>query len=174
MCYADPVRYWLGLGSNLGDRLATLRSGADAFAVHGTIVARSMVFASSAVGGPPQPSFLNAAMILDCDLDGRDLLHVCHDVERAHGRFRERENVRWGPRTLDVDILLVGERGEQLVRVPDLIVPHSRLHERAFALAPLIDLDPALVHPSAGRPLKALLYDTHNKGHAVAPTGDRL
>jgi 2-amino-4-hydroxy-6-hydroxymethyldihydropteridine diphosphokinase len=168
------VRYWLGLGSNLGDRLATLRKGAEGLAVHGTLVGRSMVFASSAVGGPPQPSFLNAAIVMDSELPARDFLHVCHDVERANGRFRERETVRWGPRTLDIDILLLGERGQELVRVPDLLVPHPRLHERAFALAPLIDLDPDLVHPTAGRALKSLLHDTHNKGHAVAPTRERL
>jgi 2-amino-4-hydroxy-6-hydroxymethyldihydropteridine diphosphokinase len=168
------VRYWLGLGSNIGERLQTLRSAADALAAHGTIVRRSLVFASSAVGGPPQPPFLNAALILDSDLEPAACLRVCQEVERQHGRLREHETVRWGPRTLDIDILLMGARGEQLLRLPQLTVPHPRLHERAFALAPLLDLDGDLVHPIAGRALQALLHDTHNKGHAVATTGDPL
>jgi len=168
------MKYWLGLGSNLGDRLATLRAGADELAAHGTLLARSRVFAASAVGGPPQPPFLNAALMIESELEPAEMLEACHAVERQHGRAREQETVRWGPRTLDVDILLAGARGEQLIRVPHLIVPHPRLHERAFALASLIDLDADLIHPAAGRSLKALLHDTHNKGHAVATTGDRL
>jgi 2-amino-4-hydroxy-6-hydroxymethyldihydropteridine diphosphokinase len=168
------MKYWLGLGSNVGDRLATLRAAVVGLSAHGKVLARSQVFAASAVGGPPQPPFLNAALLLDTDLQPAQMLAACQAVERANGRLREQETVRWGPRTLDVDILLVGVHGEQLVRVPDLTVPHPRLHERAFALAPLIDLDADLVHPAAGRSLKALLHDTHNKGHAVASTGDRL
>jgi 2-amino-4-hydroxy-6-hydroxymethyldihydropteridine diphosphokinase len=158
----------------MGERLQTLRSAADALALHGSTVGRSQVFASSAVGGPPQPPFLNAAMILDSDTEPTAFLRVCQDIERRHGRERERETIRWGPRTLDVDILLIGVRGEHLIRLPELTVPHPRLHERAFALAPLLDLDADLIHPTVGRALKALLHDTHNKGHAVAATGEPL
>lgn len=168
------MKYWLGLGSNLGDRLAILRAAADGLGAHGTVLARSRIFAASAVGGPPQPPFLNGAVLLETTLQPAEMLEACHAIERANGRAREQETVRWGPRTLDVDILLAGIRGEQLIRVPGLIVPHPRLHERAFALAPLIDLDADLIHPAAGRALKSLLHDTHNKGHAVAATGDRL
>lgn len=168
------MKYWLGLGSNMGDRLATLRAAADGLAAHGKVLARSKVFAASAVGGPPQPPFLNAAMVLENVLEPAEMLEVCQTIERTNGRLRENETIRWGPRTLDVDILLAGAHGEQLIRVPELTVPHPRLHERAFALAPLIDLDSDLVHPAAGRSLKALLHDTHNKGHAVAATGDKL
>ncbi len=135
---------------------------------------RSRVFAASAVGGPPQPSFLNAAISIESDLDAITLLKACQQVEIDFGRIRENETVRWGPRTLDVDILLLGVRGELLLRTPELEIPHPRLHERAFALAPLLDIDPDLIHPSAGRPLKALLAATLNKGHAVASTGDAL
>lgn len=168
------MKYWLGLGSNVGDRLATLRAGAGGLATHGQVLARSRIFASSAVGGPPQPPFLNGAVILESALEPAEMLEACQAIERQNGRLREQETVRWGPRTLDVDILLAGAHGEQLIRIPDLIIPHPRLHERAFALAPLIDLDVDLVHPAAGRSLKALLHDTHNKGHAVAATGDKL
>lgn len=168
------MRYWIGLGSNLGDRLVTLRNAATALGVHGAVMARSRIFASSAVGGPPQPSFLNAALTLESDLNPATLLKACQQVEIDFGRTRELELVRWGPRTLDVDILLLGVRGEIILHTPDLEVPHPRLHERAFALAPLLDIDQDLMHPTAGRPLKALLASTHNKGHAVASTGDPL
>jgi 2-amino-4-hydroxy-6-hydroxymethyldihydropteridine diphosphokinase len=168
------VRYWIGLGSNLGDRLVTLRNAATALGAHGVVMSRSRIFAASAVGGPPQPSFLNAALVIESDLDPAALLKACQQVECDFGRVREQETVRWGPRTLDVDILLVGVHGEVVIRTPTLEVPHPRLHERAFALAPLIDIDQDLLHPTAGRPLKALLAATHNKGHAVASTGDPL
>jgi 2-amino-4-hydroxy-6-hydroxymethyldihydropteridine diphosphokinase len=168
------MKYWLGLGSNLGDRLATLRAAAEALAARGKLRGRSRVYASSGMGGPPQPAFLNAAVLVESDLEPLAMLEVCHAVERENGRVREQESVRWGPRTLDVDILLIGGRGEKLVRLPGLIVPHPRLHERAFALAPLLDLDPRLLHPSSKRPLGELLAETHSKGHVVAATSDEL
>jgi 2-amino-4-hydroxy-6-hydroxymethyldihydropteridine diphosphokinase len=168
------VRYWIGLGSNLGDRLALLRGAATALSSFGTIAQRSRVFASSAVGGPPQPPFLNAVVVLDTDLEPHALLDELHRIEEASGRNRVSETVRWGPRTLDLDVLLAGARGELVVRTETLEVPHPRLVERAFALAPLCDLAPTLVHPTAGRPLNALLLTASDLGHAVAPTGDTL
>ena len=148
------MKYWLGLGSNLGDRLATLRAAADGLGAHGTVLARSRIFAASAVGGPPQPPFLNGAVLLETTLQPAEMLQACHAVERANGRTRETEAVRWGPRTLDVDILLAGVRGEQLIRVPGLIVPHPRLHERAFVLRPLLELAPDAHLPGLGRARK--------------------
>lgn len=168
------MRYWIGLGSNLGDRLGTLRMAADKLAAHGTVHARSRIFASSAVGGPPQPSFLNAALLLETDLEPMDLLRACQQIELALGRVRSTETVRWGPRTLDVDILLAGGKGEQCIGLPELDIPHLRLHERAFALAPLVDMDATLMHPKEQRSLKALLTASHSRGHAIAPTGDTL
>jgi 2-amino-4-hydroxy-6-hydroxymethyldihydropteridine diphosphokinase len=168
------VRYWLGLGSNVGDRLASLRGAVAELEKLGTVVARSRVFAASAVGGPPQPPFLNAAVALECDLEPAALLVECQRIEREGGRDRAAETVRWGPRVLDVDLLLAGARGERMVATAELQVPHPRLHERAFALAPLVDLDATLVHPTAGRPLKTLLHAAQNVGDALAPTGDTL
>jgi 2-amino-4-hydroxy-6-hydroxymethyldihydropteridine diphosphokinase len=167
------VRYWIGLGSNLGDRLATMRGAADALDKLGGVTGRSRVYAASAIGGPPQPSFLNAAVLLECELDPAALLAACQKLEAEFGRLRESE-VRWGPRTLDVDILLVGAHGEKILHLPELEIPHPRLHERGFALAPLIDLDAGLIHPTVGRPLKALLSAAQNRGDALAPTGDWL
>jgi 2-amino-4-hydroxy-6-hydroxymethyldihydropteridine diphosphokinase len=167
------VRYWIGLGANLGDRLVTIRSAVKALESFGAVVARSRVFASSPVGGPPQPPFLNAAIVIESDYDPLKLLEACQRIESDFGREREKE-VHWGPRTLDIDLLMMGARGELKHDSVELAVPHPRLHERAFALAPLVDIDAHLVHPTAGRALIALLHAAQNQGHKVAPTGDSL
>ena len=167
------MRYWIGLGANLGDRLTTLREATARLAAHGTVVGRSRVFASAAVGGPPQPPFLNAAVALESALEPQAMLAACHAIERALGRDRARE-VRWGPRTLDLDLLLAGARGEQVTSLPGLALPHPRLHERAFALAPLADLDATLVHPAVGTTITALLQDAQRRTGPASPTGDSL
>jgi 2-amino-4-hydroxy-6-hydroxymethyldihydropteridine diphosphokinase len=167
------VRYWIGLGSNLGDRLTSLRQAALALTHAGSLLARSRIFATSPVGGPPQPPFLNAALLLETSLSPDELLLLCHEIERALGRAREAE-IRWGPRTIDLDLLLAGPRGEQLFRSPLVELPHPRLHERAFALVPLLDLDPTLIHPISRRPLSSLLSGAIDAGQAPEPTSDLL
>jgi len=140
-------RAYLGLGSNLGDRAAHLQFAVDGLAATPgvRVVAISRVFASDPVGGPPQPEYLNAVVAVDTDLSPRQLLDVAHRLEDAAGRVRAE---RWGPRTLDVDILLVGD---EEVDEPDLSVPHPRMGHRAFVLGPLGDLEPGLVvAPAAG------------------------
>lgn len=132
------MRAYLGLGSNLGDREANLRG---AVAQMPDLAAVSPVYESSPVGGPPQADFLNAVAALDTDLSPRDLLGVAQRLEDQAGRVR---TVHWGPRTLDVDVLIVDDL---VVNEPDLIVPHPLWQERAFVLAPLADLDPSLVPP---------------------------
>ncbi|HEY7956565.1 MAG TPA: 2-amino-4-hydroxy-6-hydroxymethyldihydropteridine diphosphokinase [Polyangia bacterium] len=165
--------YWVGLGANLGDRLATLRRAALALEQLGEPRARSRIFSSAPVGGPPQPPFLNAAVSLDSPLAPTDFLHALWRIEAEEGRDRARE-ARWGPRLLDLDLLLAGEAGERTIVTPELVVPHPRLHERAFALAPLVDLDGELVHPIARRKVAALFDDAVARGQAVSPTGDAL
>jgi len=132
-----PVRAFLGLGANLGDRRATLRA---AVAALGDVVAVSPVYETDPVGGPPgQPAYLNLVVELDTDRSPRELLEEARRLEATAGRVREE---RWGPRTLDVDVLLVGDL---VVDEPDLVVPHPRMAERAFVLVPLADLAPELV-----------------------------
>lgn len=167
------MRYFIGLGANLGDRLTSLREAVRRLEALGTIIARSRVFAAAAVGGPPQGPYLNAAVVLDSELAPLDLLARTQEIENALGRDRPNE-VRWGPRTLDLDILMCGARGEQIVDEPSLRLPHPRMKERGFALAPLVELDATLMHPEVGRPLKALLSAAHAAGQAWAPTGDTL
>src|SRR6185437_12009768 len=101
----EVIRYWVGLGANLGDRLATLRRAAIALEKLGEVRGRSRIFSSAPVGGPEQPPFLNAALSLDSALDPSPFLHALWRIEAECGRDRARE-VRWGPRLLDLDVLL--------------------------------------------------------------------
>ena len=133
------MRAFLGLGSNLGDRWGYLRAAVAALP---DVVAVSPVYETEPVGGPGgQGPYLNLVVELDTDLAPRSLLDLAGSLEEAAGRVRAE---RWGPRTLDVDVLLVGDL---TVDEPDLVVPHPRMWERAFVLAPLADLAPELVPP---------------------------
>jgi 2-amino-4-hydroxy-6-hydroxymethyldihydropteridine diphosphokinase len=142
------VRVFVGLGSNLGDREANLRAALEALAAEpGIAVASVSSFRDTApVGLEAQPRFLNAAAALETELSPRALLERLLAVERALGR--RREGPRFGPRTIDLDLLVYGETR---IDEPGLEVPHPRLHERRFALEPLAELDPALVVPGHGR-----------------------
>ena len=133
----------LGIGSNLGDRLETLQRGVDLLnAEPGIRVTRSSrVFETEPVGGVEQPTFLNAVLEVETDLEPHDLLAATQHVEGALGRTRE---IRWGPRTLDVDILSIDAL---TIDDPALTIPHPRMRERAFVLIPLLDLHPAPVLP---------------------------
>lgn len=167
------MRYFLGLGANLGDRLTNLREATRRLEDLGAVLARSRVYATTPVGGPAQPQYLNAAVLLDSPLSPTALLAGTQAIEEALGRDRARE-VRWGPRTLDLNLLLAGARGELVVDDPGLRLPHPRLQERGFALAPLLNLDATLIHPVLGRPLEALLAAAQADGQAWAPSGDAL
>jgi 2-amino-4-hydroxy-6-hydroxymethyldihydropteridine diphosphokinase len=143
-----PVRVAFALGSNLGDRSATLRSAVAALGATPGIrtVAVSPVYRTDPVGGPPgQPAYLNAVLVADSSLPPHALLARAHEVEDAHGRVRTE---RWGPRTLDVDLLAVGGRTQVSA---ELTLPHPRAHERAFVLVPWADVDPTFEVPGRGR-----------------------
>ena len=130
------TRAFLGLGSNLGDRREQLRSAVDSLP---GVVAVSDVYETDPVGGPDQGRFLNLVVELDTDLAPHALLGLCHRIESAAGRVRD---VRWGPRTLDVDILWMDGVS---IDDPDLTIPHPRMRERRFVLEPLAELAPDLV-----------------------------
>lgn len=134
------ARAFLGLGSNLGDRVRHLREAVASLASLDEVVATSPVYETDPVGGPAgQGAYLNLVVELDTPRTARDLLAVCRRLESAAGRTRE---VRWGARTLDVDVLwLEGVTVDD----PDLVVPHPRMTERRFVLAPLAHLAPDLV-----------------------------
>jgi 2-amino-4-hydroxy-6-hydroxymethyldihydropteridine diphosphokinase len=133
-------RAFLGLGSNLGDREATLRQGVAQLESAGDVTAVSPLYETEPVGGPEdQGAFLNLVVELHTTDGPRELLRRCHELEHAAHRVR---TVRWGPRTLDADVLLVGDLE---VDEADLVVPHPRMWERRFVLQPLADLAPELV-----------------------------
>ena len=140
----------LALGGNLGDRLATLRAALPALAaIPGTsLTAVSPVYETDPVGGPPQPPYLNAVVLARTTQSPPALLAHTQAVEAALGRVRAE---RWGPRTLDVDLVVVDELIGDVSAAPALTLPHPRAHERAFVLAPWHDVDPEAVLPGRGR-----------------------
>jgi 2-amino-4-hydroxy-6-hydroxymethyldihydropteridine diphosphokinase len=137
------LRAVVGLGANLADRLGTLRKAADAIARISLTTQRSHVYATQPVG-PPQPEFLNAAMLIAFDATPRDLLDALLAIESDLGRVR---TSRWGPRTIDLDILWIDGMS---VEAEGLVVPHPHLKERAFALAPMLELVPDARDPRSG------------------------
>jgi 2-amino-4-hydroxy-6-hydroxymethyldihydropteridine diphosphokinase len=143
---------YVGLGANLGPREITLLRAVDLLAeTEGVEVqAVSQLRETEPVGVVEQPRFLNGAVMLDTSLSPRELLDRLLEIERELGRVRD---VRWGPRVVDLDLLVYGDRQTD---EPGLRVPHPRLHERRFALEPLAELDPELDVPGLGRVENAL------------------
>jgi 2-amino-4-hydroxy-6-hydroxymethyldihydropteridine diphosphokinase len=148
------VRAYVGLGSNLGDREATIRRAVELLGERPgvEVVAVSTLRETDPVGYEDQPRFVNGAVALEVGLSARALLDELLEVERELGRDRSRER-RWGPRTIDLDLLLYGE---ETVDEPGLTVPHPRLAERQFVLEPLSELDPDLALPD-GRAVRDLV-----------------
>lgn len=144
------TRAYLALGSNLGNRLGHLRAAVRLLEETDRIdvVRSSRIYETDPVG-PPQPAYLNAVIEVETSRSPRELLEACRDVEDALGRVRTE---RWGPRTIDVDVLTFDE---QTVDEPDLQVPHPRMHERGFVLVPLGELDDDPMLPG-GRTLSSL------------------
>lgn len=142
------TRAVLSLGSNLGDRLAHLRSAVAGFG--GAVRAASPVYETAAWGGVAQDDFLNAVLVVeDAGVDAWGWLRRGHELERAAQRVRD---VHWGPRTLDVDVVTVdGPDGPVLSDHPDLLLPHPGTPERATVLRPWLDVDPEAVLPGHGR-----------------------
>jgi 2-amino-4-hydroxy-6-hydroxymethyldihydropteridine diphosphokinase len=136
----------IGLGSNLGDPVRQVRRGLEELGhlPRTRLVACSSLYRSAPVGKLDQPDFVNAVAVLDTTLTPRELLQELFALEARHGRARGERN---GPRTLDLDLLLLGDR---VIREPGLEVPHARMHERAFVLLPLAEVSPGAVIPGRG------------------------
>ena len=144
------TRAVLSLGANLGDRAGALRAALAALKDDGVLVARSTLYETPPWGPVEQPSYLNAIAVVRGPRDATGWLARAHELEQAAGRTRE---VRFGPRTLDVDVITVIDDDGTPVRSddPDLTLPHPRAHERAFVLVPWLTLDPTAVLPGRGK-----------------------
>ena len=138
------MRVAIGLGANLGDRLATLREAAARIGRVAPILARSHVWETAPVGGPEQPDFLNAALLVEWRRAPIELLDALMAIEADLGRVRQIPN---GPRTIDLDVLW---SDGVVLDEPRLVVPHPRLHLRAFALAPMLEIAPEATDPRSG------------------------
>lgn len=140
------ARCYLGLGSNIGDRAGAVRESANLIAAGGEVEVKrvSSLYLTRPWGLAGQPDFVNAVAEVETDLEPLELLARAKGVEDEMGR---RERVRWGPREIDIDILLYGD---EVVEVDELEIPHPGIEERAFVLVPLLELAPDLVHPRTG------------------------
>ena len=155
------VTAYLGLGSNLGDREENLRKALSLLGDVGEIIALSSVYETEPWGYAEQPSFLNMVCGFRTSLSPPELLALAQEVERKLGRVR---TIRYGPRTMDVDILLYGDL---VLDTPDLQIPHPRIPERAFVLAPLAEIAPDVEHLTLKRPISALLADAPGRETVV-------
>ncbi len=158
---------YIGLGTNLGDREANLRLAVRGVAALSDVelLKISRVYETDAVGPGEQGPYLNAAIVVETERDPRALLEALLAIEVEAGRERSRETERWGPRQLDLDLLLYGSL---CCDEAGLCIPHPRLHERAFVLEPLCDLAPEWVHPRQGITLGELARRRRDPG-AVRP-----
>ena len=144
---------YIALGSNLGDREATLNSALKRLRDLGEVTAVSSIFETDPVGFADQPPYLNAVIELGTKLSAEELLTELQKVEMEYGRERSFQNA---PRTLDLDLLLYGDI---VIESAELIVPHPRMHERAFVLTPLVEIAPAVSIPALMRSASSLLLD---------------
>jgi 2-amino-4-hydroxy-6-hydroxymethyldihydropteridine diphosphokinase len=164
--FAVEMELLLGLGGNVGDPPCAFRTALTRLAREHRLLALSQLYRSEPEG-PPQPRFWNMAVRLELRGSLLALLHACHDLERAAGRLRV-EGVRWGPRSLDLDLLL---SPDVVHRGPRLELPHPRVHLRAFALQPAVEVAPDWVVPGIGRSVADLAREASRNAPEVEPCG---
>ena len=158
------TRAYIGIGSNMGDSAASLRAAALRLADLGTIAAASQVYETDPVGYEDQPVFLNAVVALDTTLAPETLLAGLHAIE---AEFKRERSIRWGPRTLDLDLIVYDDISLQR---PELTLPHPRLFERAFVLVPLAEIAPR--RKIGGRSIGAALAGLSTAGIERLPAAD--
>ena len=156
---------WIGIGGNIGDVQETIEHAIEAIANEPTtrVVARAGFYRTRPVGPVDQPDFLNTAIHIDTSMSPDALLAFLKETEAALGRLA---TVRWGPRAIDLDILVFGDR---IIDTASLTIPHRQLQNRRFVLAPLADISPELVVPGIGRSARALLLELTDDPDAVRP-----
>jgi len=144
----------IALGSNIGDSAALLESAVERLHKIITVTHLSTFIETEPIGGPEQPNYLNAVLIGESELQPLELLRKMLEIESELGRVRE---VRWGPRTLDLDLIVAGE---MVMKTPELELPHPRAHERGFVLEPWLEIDPTAYIPGKGS-VESLLSELH-------------
>jgi 2-amino-4-hydroxy-6-hydroxymethyldihydropteridine diphosphokinase len=179
----SPIAY-LGIGSNLGDRVGYIQQAVQllqdlATLKHLRILSTSSFYETEPVGFQDQEWFVNAALAIETDLTPQELLTICQDVETRLGRVRDPNN-QFGPRTLDIDLLFYDALE---INAPGITVPHPRVHQRAYALVPLLEINPRLIHPVLGKtveqlhqdlddPEEVFLYGTRSQFETLFTNGD--
>ncbi len=150
------VKVYLGIGSNKGNRVKNITVALShiAAAPGVRLVRQSKLYETEPVGGPPQCFFLNCVAVVSTDMPAHDCLAILQAIELSMGR--ERSEVRWGPRIIDLDILLYGRT---ILRSPVLRIPHPLMHKRCFVLVPMTELAPRLKHPLLGKTMTRLLHE---------------
>jgi 2-amino-4-hydroxy-6-hydroxymethyldihydropteridine diphosphokinase len=174
MTDAPPVTAYLALGSNLGDRAAIIQSAIDSIrcAPGIELIRISSIIETEPQGLKDQPRYLNGAVEIQTRLSPAHLLQSCLAIEQAHGRDRK-QGERWGPRILDIDILLYGSEIVDETGPPRLRIPHPHLAERVFVLVPLAEIAPNAVYPESKLPIRELLQqltkvgETEYKSHSA-------
>lgn len=151
--YSVPTTAYIGLGSNLGDKKANCRGAIALLAKCGRVVRSSSLYCTAPMGYTDQDDFVNAVVEIETNLSPDDLLDQCRSIEEELGRVR---TVHWGPRTIDVDILLYGS---VTLETAELTVPHPLLHSRRFVLAPLCEIAPLAFHPKLRKTVSELLSE---------------
>jgi len=154
---------YIALGTNLGDRLANLRTAIEGLAPDVTMLAESHIYETPPWGYEDQPSFLNMVVKAETDLEPAALLMFLKKLEVDLGREK---SVRWGPRLIDLDILFYDDL---IIESPPLVIPHPRLHERGFVLAPLADVAAEFIHPVLGKRVRELLGGVDLSGMRPLP-----
>ncbi|HTF99261.1 MAG TPA: 2-amino-4-hydroxy-6-hydroxymethyldihydropteridine diphosphokinase [Nitrospirota bacterium] len=157
-----PKTVYIGLGSNLGDKVESCRKAIAMLSKAGNITSVSSFYTSEPIGYPDQEEFINAAVELETELSPLALLAACHVIEDELGR---RRLMHWGPRTVDLDILFYGNL---VVESDELVIPHPLMAERRFVLVPLCEIAPDAVHPVLHKKVSELLRRLKDN-HRVAP-----
>lgn len=154
------TRAYISLGSNMGDKVASLKQAVELLQAHEHIqvIRVSSIYDTDPVGYEDQDVFMNIVAEVETELTGEELLTVCQSIEQELKRVRV---VRWGPRTMDLDIILYGD---EVIDTPILTVPHPRMHERAFVLVPLVELNAEVIHPVHRKSAEELLSENGHEG----------